>query len=338
MGNEIVKRNQTIEVYRCCLMVGVCLLHSITQGGYVIRGLDNVLSTSVLGFVLISAWFGVSLKPSKIIRLIMLGAIYASFTGLCGVLFLASENVIELIKSAFKSYWFLWGYIFVMLCSPLVDYAVKGRSIKESFLIVVPIFFLVFVWGYSSSLPIISNWMPQGNWFPPLSGMTLLGVYVCARVIFENKINSMLNRWWLMLLTLPFVVLGFYHHNSPFAFLFALAVFLIFKDLRLPNQLCRFCALLSPSVFAIYLYHSTGVGFRALKSIEASMVDAGAPVFLVHIIGGVLIFVGGIVVDIPRRIFVCLCGEQIRRWTKNLDVWFMRCGVVFFGKIIVTGR
>jgi len=80
-----MKRNPSIELYRCLLMYGICLLHAVTQCGHNVPWLANVLTTCVVGFVFISGWFGVKFTWWKLVKLYGIGT-YAAlvlFVGLC---------------------------------------------------------------------------------------------------------------------------------------------------------------------------------------------------------------------------------------------------------------
>ena len=73
-------RNASIECYRVLLMLGICLLHSITQGPYNkdwfifgVAGPSKLLATCVNGFVFISGWYGIRTNFRKIARLYLVG-------------------------------------------------------------------------------------------------------------------------------------------------------------------------------------------------------------------------------------------------------------------------
>ena len=70
-----MKRNASIEFYRCLCMAGVVLLHALTQGGYAEghRGLDNLMVPSVVGFVFISGYFGIKFKFISVLKLLGIG-------------------------------------------------------------------------------------------------------------------------------------------------------------------------------------------------------------------------------------------------------------------------
>lgn len=64
-----MKRNSVIDVYRVCLMFGICLLHAITQGGHNVSWASNILQWCVPGFIFISGWYGIKFSPGKVLKL-----------------------------------------------------------------------------------------------------------------------------------------------------------------------------------------------------------------------------------------------------------------------------
>lgn len=300
---KIEQRSGIIDVYRCMLMFGVCLLHAITQGGYVIRGLDNLLSPCVIGFFIISGWFGMRLKPSKVLRLL-------------GIVFYAVV-VNDLVAycswnehgGALRGYWFVWSYLVVMLFSPLVQKCSEavGRNVRDGLIIVIPIFICVFVWSYATKIPVISNFVPSDGGFGAFSSLTFVGVYACVRIMKTIGVFDKLTRRQLFVMCFCSAVLvyvGFYHHNSLFAFIFALSSFLLFINLRLPPWCLKLAHIIAPSMFAIYLFHSTNLGFKLIGIVEKYFVDAfGISIPSTHMITAVMIFTLGLIIDIPRRIF-----------------------------------
>lgn len=74
MASEVSVRDNRIEVFRCLMMFGICLLHAITQGGHIVRWADNALHTCVVGFVVISGWFGIKFSWGKVFRIVALTA------------------------------------------------------------------------------------------------------------------------------------------------------------------------------------------------------------------------------------------------------------------------
>jgi len=67
---QVKSRNPGLELYRALLMLGIVAYHVLGQLRPFGRGLENVCDTCVVGFVLISGWFGVRFSWSKAARLV----------------------------------------------------------------------------------------------------------------------------------------------------------------------------------------------------------------------------------------------------------------------------
>ena len=325
MDHKDTGRDLILDVYRCVLMYGICLLHSMTQGGNCIivnRGIDNVLSTCVPQFMIISAWFGLKARPSKIIRMAIFSFYCAAVVAMFSWLWFEDVKLHIGMLNTIKSYWYVWGYCVVLLLSPFVESVVDSIDIRRRRDVFLALFCLVFVWGYASCLPIAKDYIPTCG-VAPLSGLTLFGIYGCARLYFAADVLIKTRDLIICCCAaLVFVYCGFYHHNSPFAFVFALSCFVLFRKLRLPKVVERVCSVLAPSMFAVYLLHSSGLGFRCLGVFKSWIVNCGVvhPV-VVWLACAQVIFIVGVVVDIPRRLICFIFRAHIKRicyWIDNI--------------------
>ena len=118
----ISMRDSRIEFYRCLMMFGICLLHSVSQGEYGNVYLDRALCSCVVGFVVITGWFGVGFKWMKVARLLGT-AVW------CAVVSCLVCGVPKLWFKTLLSYWFVWAYLALMLLSPTIDAAIE--RVKE---------------------------------------------------------------------------------------------------------------------------------------------------------------------------------------------------------------
>ena len=121
-----MKRNASIELYRCLCMAGVVLLHSLTQGGYAEghRGLDNLMVPSVVGFVFISGYFGIGCRLKSVLKLLGIGlSSYIVLVVLSGGNFGSSF--------AIRGYWwFLWMYLVLMTLAPVVNIVIEENLVS----------------------------------------------------------------------------------------------------------------------------------------------------------------------------------------------------------------
>ena len=293
MAAEVSVRDNQIEVFRCLMMLGICLLHAITQGGHVVRWADNALHTCVVGFVVISGWFGIKFGWRKVFRIVALTAWCALVVS---TLFLfhdqdPSWNVWwRRVMYSFKSWWFVWAYVFLMMMAPLVNRAVAclGDDLKTNLDVLIPFVALVFGWGYLTMLPGVMDYVPSTAGLTAYSGITLLGVYVVVRVVrAQGLLERISQRTWLLVAAAMLVITtaGLYKYNSPFSLVQALAWFALVKSVRIPRWVSGAAAFLAPSMFAVYMYHSSGDGLSFLKTVEGCLIDEmGLNAVVCHIV------------------------------------------------------
>lgn len=310
-------RNAAIELLRVALMFGICLLHSITQAGHCVRGLDNVLLSCVNGFVFISGYFGIKFKVSKVLSLIGV-SLYAAFVAY-GFSDFAYGTNIPFWRTYVEGYWFLWAYIVLMLVAPLCDAALEKRNERAVWSLSLPVLFAVFVWSYGCVIPGIKEVLPCPQGFGPLTYFTLGGVYLFARACRVTKIDERIQTKYLLLAWISLAVVawaGFGHYNSPVAMLLSAASFFLFKRMSVHSSVARVVCTLSPSMFAVYILHANGVGYRTLRLIETKVIDVwGFPTVVGWMCAAIVVFVSCVLIDGLRR-FVTSGVEQIVRRKK----------------------
>lgn len=122
-----MKRDASIELFRCLCMFGVVLLHALDQGGYADahRGLDNLMTPSVVGFVFISGWFGIRFSWKAVRKLIGIGLYSAAMITLvyhvlwCGEL--SPTAFLKHVWGYTQHAWFLWMYLALMTLAPIAE-------------------------------------------------------------------------------------------------------------------------------------------------------------------------------------------------------------------------
>ena len=293
-----MRRNASIELYRCLCMAGVVLLHALTQGGYADahRGLDNLVAPSVVGFVFISGYCGIKCKLRSVLKLLGIGL--SSFI----MLVILSGNY----RSSFGIsgyWWFLWMYLALMAITPVVNAIFDENTPSRVLCKILPLLFVVFVWTYSATvIPVLKSIVPSANGFSPFSVLTFLGVYLVARTckLYEEQLRTN----WLLLAAATsgiFVWFGFYHYCSPFSLIFAGSIFFLIKRMPLPRFIEKTVMFFSHSMFAVYLLHTNTLGFVCLRKAENALITAGWDYYLMAFSVAIGIFVGGVGLDLPRR-------------------------------------
>jgi hypothetical protein len=64
-----MKRDYSVEIFRCVMMFFICWLHATSCADVVCVPQVNILLHAVPAFVLISGYFGIEFRWSKILRL-----------------------------------------------------------------------------------------------------------------------------------------------------------------------------------------------------------------------------------------------------------------------------
>jgi len=298
------ERNMSIEAMRICMMFGIVLLHVITQGqhfsegGVFTRKFINLLSPCVEGFVFISGYFGIRLELKKTFRIVGLAFLYSAlfclpFVGWRSAYDWATYN------------WFIYGYLVLMLMSPALNAAFENRTRQEIFKIGLPILFAVYGWSYLCVVPWTKPYVPTNTGFAPLSFFTMIGIYTAARMFrlleLENKFQ-LKQILMTLLFSACFVLAGFHHHNSPFSLCCVACIFMLVKRIPLNQRVSKFVVLIAPSMFAVFLIHSTYMGHMIFSKVQDGLIGVcGVPVFAAYLVVSVVIFCACVVVDGIRR-------------------------------------
>lgn len=306
-----MKRNFVIDVYRVCLMFGICLLHAITQGGHNVSWAGNLLHWCVPGFMFISGWYGIKFSLGKVLKLygisLYCSTVFVVFDSLVhpSVGCLSWSDCLLRVYKISIGQWFLNAYVVVMCLAPVINLAIERMTVKELY----PLALLVFGWSFVTTLP-ISGFIPSSPGLTAYSSLTLLGVYIVARFFrrlydeggrFEIVSNKMV---MLLILGVSLVMaaIGLGDYNSPFAVAIAGSVFFIFINLTVPSWLGKVCVWLGPSMFSIYLMHSHGYAWGYLKIMEDWLVASLVPMPFVYGLTAIVVFGVCLILDLPRRI------------------------------------
>lgn len=311
----MLKRNVNIELFWCVCMFGVVLLHSLTQGGYADahRGLDNLMTTSVVGFMFISGYFGIKCRVKSVMKLLGIGLYAWLVLALLNLDFTSSFGI-----GGF--WWFLWMYLALMAMAPLCEAIfVQNRTGRGVIVKIAPFVAVVYVWSYAATkIPLLKAVVPSVDGFSPFGVLTFFAVYLVARVsrMYEDW---WFKTWWLVAAAAvsgAMCWIGLYHHNSPFALVFAGSMFYLVKGRRVerverdevaegilkPCRTCRGGVLaISPSMFSVYLLHTNAYGFEMLRKVEDCLVAAGWNYLAMAFVVAFGIFVVCVLLDLPRR-------------------------------------
>lgn len=324
MANRTV-RDGNVECFRCLCMLGIVLLHTTTWGPFVFRGVGNLGGAGVVGFVVISASWGIRFRPSKLLRIIAIALICAGASSVIK-LFLGCEGGSR-FYSWFTHYWYVWAYVFLMLFSPLIENAIERARCDRVKLVelALPISFVLWIWSYSLAINPISSFVPQTPGFAGCSGRTLLCIYILSRVLnCLGWAERLPVRWAGALCACSgcLVYWGFRHYDGVVVFLFVQSLFVCFKRVRIPDLCVKVSRWLAPSMFSVYLLHMPFQFYFSawLSNLRRLMqLTPGCSVLLVAMI----VFLACVVVDLPRRLAAKIIERELKAFYAYLDNAYM---------------
>ena len=319
-----MKRDSSVETYRCLLMFAICWLHCCLQGGRLeeTRGIYYVMRPAVVGFVYISGWFGINCSILKCCRLIFIGVICALISIELNCLVSGGMmRVVDVLYACMKGYWFLWAYLALMMVSPLLNAALGGDE-SEVNKRIWPLLALVFGWAFLTHIPFIKCYVPTTAGVTALSFVTMAGVYVVARIIRQRRYDRYFaSAWFWCVFVVSSVLcwLGFSHYDSVFALIVAVGVFQIVRKLQLPDIGSRIVLAISPSMFAVYLLHQTIHGFNFVEfGMKTGMTVFDDSSKCCTFVAAVVVFAGCVFLDLLRRLCVAM-------FTKLFNVCYSVC-------------
>ena len=179
--------------------------------------LEAISLVCVNVFVLISGWFGITVKWKGLFKFIYQWLFWALLISLFFAIAIGgvSFNEIRLLIGSYQYYWFLYAYLFLYILSPVLNAFVESNSSGEvkKFLWLYWIFMFFF------------GWLEQLNYIQyGLSPILFIGLYVTARYI--KRISP---RWANKSWTMDFCL---YILFSTLSACFMIAVVLFDKDVH----------------------------------------------------------------------------------------------------------
>ena len=191
MKNEVASnlRDSNIELLRIILMTMILLSHLITHGKYDFP--DDTISLSIQDsailsltryhvntFILISGFFGITLKFRKIFSFIILIYFWTIVGAIMDLIIWGNEsitNIVAALINPFMSGWFIIQYFALMLYAPLLNKGLSELSTRKfTYLLMV---YLLFVYGVFPS--ILSASSPHTFQF--------IAMYLIGRYINRNQ-------------------------------------------------------------------------------------------------------------------------------------------------------
>lgn len=163
------------------------------------------------------------------------------------------------------------------------------------------------------------GWTIAQGWLPSLEGhtlayfaspcsyVTMASVYCVARVIKLHNLYQKVSVWLmgiLFALSCVLAALSFdlSQYNSPIALLFAITSFYLVQKIHLSERIQRVALFLAPFMFSVYLFHSLKKpGFKIMNNLQGWMMAHSVPGPVTWLLIGLIVFVFGCLVDMPRH-------------------------------------
>lgn len=335
-------RNSNFELLRIISMFMIVFIHANMYLGQfctesyriVFNGVVNgVCNIGVTCFILISGYFGMEFKVSKLVKMECMMITYSLLeTGLVLVLFPGQLQGAELLEALAKScmpfitrkYWFYSCYICIYLFSGFIQKFVSQLEKKEFQKILA---MLLLVFSVFPTLFYFEITQDTGKGLVQMFMIYLLGRYIgmCGQdSIPKRKLLVPFFALWLLngiSHELPIQIGGIYHHlckdNSITNIIMAVLLFYLFKDLKFQSKWINMAA---TGLFAVFALNNTlvTVVMEWIPSVFGHWLEpSGVSGFLI-LMGIVLaILLVCILVGIVRETLLCRVDEKIGETLAN---------------------
>lgn len=331
------KREPSIELFRLCLMVGICWLHACCQGKFASDFPTNVLGICIPGFVLITGFFGATFSLSKALRLYCLMAYSCFLIPLIG----GGANYWHEVYRLWHpncGWWFLNAYVIMLALASLVRPLFVGQSSSEVIVrSVMPVLLVVFLWGGLLNFNITSRVVHSVTGLQMQSFIVLFGVYLVGRLVARwQRLRELSGGWLLLSAGILFFAVScsrrfLCHINCLIIVALTVLVFESFRRIRVSPAASRLIMFVAPSMFAVYCLQGQ-LYFPNVPAGDFSLIN-----MLMHYLTGheiclqvsyfvtaVCVFTICVVVDLPRRLVVWFFRSQLRSICGAVDGVFDR--------------
>lgn len=333
------ERHAGIELFRIVMMFGICMIHACRQGQYARHdAFTAILCASVVGFIFISGYFGVSFKLSKVVRMYALCVFYCCIVPLIGGD--CREGYVKAVLSTWGAqwrFWFLHAYVILMAISPLINksFNVDNGDVKVVIYNALPILFVVFVWGWLSCFPSLAMLIPCPAGMTGTSFFTMIGIYIAARIFKLIRVEKRISASNLVIGL--FIMLGVYcllggrcePYMCPVAFALVSILFCISSRIRLYGWMRKAVLLIAPSMFGIYILNAAlylpGMDSKVyglLNAVRDPLVSGGLNWYFACLSAALAVFSLCLLVDVIRRMFLRLFFPKVARCDEMLNAFY----------------
>ncbi|MBE5852142.1 MAG: hypothetical protein E7299_04195 [Lachnospiraceae bacterium] len=283
-----MKRDTRIDLFKCLLMLGVMIIHTIEHGygfanklqeGIYVWNSHSILeyllmcisSVAVNCYFLISGYYGMKYSRKKFVKFVIMMLFYSAFTYVVGVVSSVEQvslgTVIRGVILGWRSYWFMIVYLILYLFSKVV-HATLDQLEQDAYTKFLCVYFgintiLGFVFHsneYGSALSVLPMFMMfcVGRYIRRFQilmnrkSVFWLSIYLATTIISligSIALFSMGSQRWSYLLTIDYC--------SPLIVTGAIALFAFFINIKPIKR--EIWSKIAPYTLAVYLMTETVV-------------------------------------------------------------------------------
>lgn len=217
-------------------------------------------------FVLISGWFGIKARFSRITEFLFqcYFICFVSYFVLLAIGITAPMSVGGWINFfVLGDLWFVMAFLILYLMAPMMNLFIKSLHRKQFLYFLLPFLIIQFLHGFVIQV----SWFDKG-----MSPLTLMSLYMIGRYmrLYPNRFTTM-NRWMDMLIYVVVSAIGailtfigarhgtegyrFFSYASPTIMIASVYFFLFFTKFSFKNRLVNWIA---ASAFAVYVLDCEG--------------------------------------------------------------------------------
>lgn len=326
----IKERDSNMELLRIVAMFLVVMVHTnflsigepdeqeLIDSFYSSISRFTVQSISVVCvnlFVLLSGWYGITIKSRKIGSLFFQLAFFVIISLTYGFAFSKDMSIADVLRTIrwHDMWWFVKAYLLLYFMSPILNAFCENTTKKEF------TFVLIAFYAFSSL-----NWLI--GWVPWIvngySTISFIGLYMLARyfkLYFDKTdrfkkttlfivyvLSTVLTIVGMILFTYRGMGIGmWYGYDSPFVIISSLCILLLFSRLSVRSRVINAIAM---SSFAVYLFHTSHYVFQDFSEhLSRFYIQHSYTMYLIYsILFGLSIYIISIILDRLRLFFWAL--------------------------------
>lgn len=328
-------RKSNIELLRILCIFGILVMHILGSvknnlsfvNGQIDLFLNSIFNANVTIFVLISGYFGIKFKLSKVLKIWIVVLFYSILYTLltCDYSYFDIKLLIHTIFPVLTDrFWFISCYIVLYFLSPYINKFIEALNKKDALSM---IFILLFFFSIAPTLL-----LSEGITFDYGKGfVNVVLSYLIGRCISLGYIN--LSRKQSIILGSSSIVLTyllmafisycngkvmlkyFFNDNSLLVIITAVCIFNIFNNLNFSSKFINFIA---KHVLAVYLFQYAAMDLFG-KILDLNYFAGSSCFYLIFIAYTFLLFVFCIVFDIIRDFVFGKLEDKII--FRIIDVW-----------------